>query len=52
MLIVGVIILEDFYEALDFCAFDVEKAAELAEGENPVDKNTIDIILREAGLDE
>ena len=44
--------MEDFYEALDLCAFDITKAAELAEGKNPVDRDTIDEILKEAGLDE
>lgn len=42
--------MKDFLEILDFCAYDIGKAAEMAGGARPL-KEIIDAILEEAGLD-
>ena len=42
--------MTDFIELMDFCAFDVDKAAALAGGARPL-REIIDEILEEAGLD-
>lgn len=42
--------MEDFYEIMDFCGFDMEKAHELAK-ESPF-RNAINEILNEVGLEK
>jgi len=41
----------NFYEAMDYTGFDIDRAVQLTTGENPVDYNVIEEILKEAGLD-
>lgn len=42
--------MQDFYEALDFCAFDVTKASAMVGEAKPL-REVIEDILEEAGLD-
>ena len=41
----------DFYESMDYTGFDIDRAVQLTTGENPVDHDVIEEILKEAGLD-
>ena len=42
--------MTDFIEAMDFCAYDVEKAVKMVGGARPL-REIIDEIMEEAGLD-
>ena len=42
--------MTDFIEAMEFCAYDVDKAASMIGGVRPL-REIIDEILEEAGLD-
>lgn len=42
--------MTDFIELMDFCAYDVDKAAAMSGGARPL-REVIDDILEEAGLD-
>jgi hypothetical protein len=43
--------MKDFIEAMDMCAFDVDKAAEMTKVETRTLKEIINEMLEEAGLD-
>ena len=43
--------MEDFYEILDYCAFDVDKAAMMSNDDQKPLADIINDILEEAGLD-
>ena len=43
--------MKDFIEAMDFCAFDVDKAVEMTKVETRTLKEIINEMLEEAGLD-
>ena len=43
--------MKDFIEAMDLCAFDVDKAVEMSKVETRTLKEIIDEMLEEAGLD-
>lgn len=43
--------MPDFYEALDFCAFDIEKAGAMMCNDAKPLREVVNDILEEAGLD-
>lgn len=43
--------MKDFIEAMDFCAFDVDKAVEMTKVETRTLPEIINEMLEEAGLD-
>ena len=43
--------MKDFIEAMDMCAFDVDKAVEMTKVETRTMKEIINEMLEEAGLD-
>jgi len=43
--------MPDYFEALDFCAFDIEKAGAMTRNEAKPLREVVNDILEEAGLD-